>query len=368
MTPPPIRVVVVDDSRVIQGVLRRMLSRLPGLEVVATAENVAEARYKIAEHRPDVVTLDINMPGMNGLDYLEQIMTERPIPVVILSADATPGSAAVARATEAGAAAIVAKPEHGTTAEFQQMLASLERAIFRAARRRPSARSFTSSSRASAPPRHRPAPVTAARGTPRPGLCQDTPIFIGSSTGGPQALREILNALPPNMPPIIIAQHMPSNFTESLARRLNDEVALEVAEARSGESLVPGRVLVAPGHVHLKVRANGSSAYVHTVDEIPGHLYRPSVDVLMTSAARAFGPRCIGVLLTGMGTDGAAGLRTLRDHGAHTVVQDQVTSMIFGMPRAAIEAGAAETVCSLGRIADQLCEWLTLAKAAAKAG
>ncbi len=363
-----IRIVVVDDSRVIQGVLTRMLNRVPGLSVVATAEDVASATRVIAELRPDVVTLDINMPGGNGLDYLEKLMASHPLPVVILSADATPGSAAVSRATQAGAAAIVAKPEHGTTSEFQDMLATLERAIFRAARRRRPVTGPINVPGSSA------RPVTAARAAPRrvrwsgPPLRQDVPVIIGSSTGGPHALREILSALPPNMPPILIAQHMPSNFTDSLARRLDAEVALEVVEARSGESLHPGRVLVAPGHVHLKVRAARASApaFVHTVDEIPGHIYRPSVDVLMRSAAQAFGDKCIGVLLTGMGSDGAAGLLEMRRVGARTVVQDEATSMIFGMPRAAIELGAAEQVKPLGRIAPLLCEWL--AATSAKAG
>lgn len=374
MNAAPIRILVVDDSRVIQGVLKRMLSRIEHLEVVGTAENVDEARRKLGELAPDVMTLDVNMPGTDGLDFLDEIMAQRPLPVVVLSSMVGPGTAESLRATKLGAAAVVPKPIHGSTPEFQEMLATLERVISRACGRRSSPSALEPApSPVAAPSRPSRAALPTPRPSPKPAIAvADLPplregglVVIGSSTGGPRALRELLGALPANMPPIVIAQHMPSNFTDSLARRLDAEVALEVVEARSGDPLVPGRVLVAPGHMHLKVRRGGKIGFVHTVEVIEGHIYRPSVDVLMESAAKAYGDEAIGVLLTGMGTDGAQGLLALRKAGAHTVVEDKSTAMIFGMPRAAIEAGAAEQTRPLPRIAGLVVDWLSPRRARA---
>ena len=326
----PARVVVVDDSPTMRGLISATLRRDPELQVVGAAGDPLEAREMIKELNPDVITLDIEMPNMSGLDFLERIMRLRPMPVVMVSTLTQAGADATLRALELGAVDCVAKP---TSAQASEGLSELAAKVKVAAR-------------ASVRPAGR-----IAQPKVRTGYAPaDTILAIGSSTGGVEALLTILANFPENCPPTVITQHMPATFTKSFAARLDRICGGRVEEATDGAPLEVGRVYLAPGgEAHLEVvRAGGLRCRLRQGDLISGH--RPSVDALFNSVAHAVGSNACGVILTGMGRDGAAGLKAMRDAGARTVGQDEASCVVYGMPRAAFETGAVERQASLADI------------------
>ncbi len=319
-----IRVLVVDDSATMRAMISRVLQRDDGITVVGQACDPLEARQAIKALNPDVVTLDIEMPGMNGLDFLERLMRLRPMPVVMISSHTSSGAEATLRALELGAVDCVAKPRLGDMTGFDRLPE-----IVRAAQG------------ARVRPLHQ-APVAVAQSGFVPG---DRLLAIGASTGGVEALLAILAGFPPNCPPTLITQHMPATFTASFAKRLDRSCAATVEEARDGAPLSPGRVYLAPGgvaHLELSGPAKGPwSCRLTDGGAVNGH--RPSVDVLFASVAATAGARSVGVILTGMGRDGARGLLAMREAGARTLGQDEASSVIYGMPKAAFESGAVQS-------------------------
>ncbi|MGM0586588.1 MAG: protein-glutamate methylesterase/protein-glutamine glutaminase [Pseudomonadota bacterium] len=335
------RVVAVDDSRLMRGLIRAALEAEGDLEVVGLAGDVAEGRQVIRETDPDVVTLDVEMPGMNGLEFLEKIMTLRPMPVVMVSSLTAEGAETTLAALQIGAVDAVRKPEGAAPMEaFGRALREKVRMAARArVRRRPAA--------AAQPARA----ALATRGGWKRGL-----VAIGASTGGVGALAELLEGLPPDLPPVVITQHMPEGYTVRFARRLREKLGRDVDEAREGETLAPGMVRIAPGdrHLEVSVAARRFVTRVGSAPPVSGH--RPSVDVLFGSVARAAGPGAVGAILTGMGRDGAAGLRAMRGAGAATLGQSAKTCVVYGMPRAARDLGAVAEELDLDRLAARICE------------
>ena len=332
-----IRVVIIDDSPTMRAILTNRLSKEPDIEVVAAAANAAEGRQMIRELDPDVVTLDIEMPGMNGLDFLAKIMELRPTPVIIVSGTTQRGDENTARALALGAVDCYAKSSGGAGLDDAGRLAEMIREASRV--------QFT----ARAPATQR--VVQEARGSllERPAL-----IAIGSSTGGVEALQTVLGSFPADCPPTVIVQHINARFAPAVARTLDQSCPPRILIAEPDMPMKPGHVYLAPGDDrHLSI--GGSSSYhckLRTGDPVSGHL--PSVDVLFASVAEVVGARAVGILLTGMGADGAQGLLAMARSGAHTIAQDEATCTVFGMPRAAISLGAANVVAPLGSIARHL--------------
>ncbi|MGH7592047.1 MAG: protein-glutamate methylesterase/protein-glutamine glutaminase [Gemmatimonadales bacterium] len=344
MTPRPLSVLVVDDSAVVRQALAVILSAEPDL-IVTAASDPFFAMEKMGKARPDVIVLDLEMPRMDGMTFLRKIMAEDPIPVVICSGSAAEGTEAAIKALEAGAVEVVPKPELGVRAFLHDAADQLVETIRVAAQVR-------LRRRGAAPPVTRPVPVLQAR-PPVAGTASaaDRVIAIGSSTGGTDALRTILEAMPLDAPPIVIAQHMPARFTTAFARRLDGICRVQVKEAASGDVLRAGAAFIAPGDRHLLVRRHGEGWSLLVDDGPRVSRHRPSVDVLFGSVARSVGGRGVGVLLTGMGDDGADGLLAMRRAGATTICQDEATSVVWGMPKVAIERGAAGAVLPLDQIA-----------------
>ncbi|MBI1686901.1 protein-glutamate methylesterase/protein-glutamine glutaminase [Caulobacter hibisci] len=331
-----IRVLVVDDSATMRGLITAALNRDPEIEVVGAAGDPFEARGMIKALNPDVVTLDIEMPNMNGIEFLEKIMRLRPMPVVMVSSLTQAGAEMTLRALELGAVDCVGKPTTATgTAEALAEVAEKVRTAARASVR----------TKADA------APVTARRGNYLPS---GDVVSIGSSTGGVEALLAILTQFPETCPPTVITQHMPATFTASFAARLDRASGAKVQEATDGALLEPGKVYVAPGGAtHLEVvRSAGLRCRLTAGDPVSGH--RPSVDVLFRSVAQAVGEKAVGAILTGMGRDGAQGLLQMRQAGARTVGQDEASCVVYGMPRAAFEIGAVEKQVSLSSIGQSI--------------
>lgn len=328
----PVRVLIVDDMPSMRAIVGQKLRCDPGIEVVGEASDPFEARDLIKMLHPDVITLDIEMPRMSGLEFLEKIMRRRPTPVIMISGLTQAGAADSIKALAMGAFDCVAKPSHGDFGEAFSDLADKVKAA------------------AKAKIRH--APNKPSRAMPLGDFVgNDKIIVIGASTGGVEALLELLSDFPVNCPPTVITQHMPALFTKSFAARLDLTCAPSIQEAHDGALLVPGQVFIAPGGpAHLELHGRGQIRC--RLREAPletGH--RPSVDVLFRSAASVFGDRCVGVLLTGMGKDGASGLRAIRDAGGRTLGQDAASCVVHGMPRAALELGAVERELPLARIA-----------------
>lgn len=330
------RVLVVDDSAVVRDVIVRALSRDREIDVVGSAPDAYAAWTQIVQLRPDVMTLDLEMPGMNGITFLHKLFQLHPIPVVVVSSLTPVGSDRAIEALEAGAVEVVAKPR--SSAGLDRMIGMLSAIIKGAGGAR------------IAPRRSRAVAALSSRRAAR------KVVAIGASTGGTQALQQVLMALPKEAPGIAIVQHMPEGFTASFARRLDHACAVEVKEAKDGDELSPGRVLIAPGNRHLLVRRSGSRYRAEVTDGplVTGH--RPSVDLLFQSFARAAGAGAVGVLLTGMGSDGARGLLEMRKAGASTVAQDEASCVVYGMPREAVALGAAERVSPLSRVAETILE------------
>ena len=335
----PIRVLVVDDSATMRGLISLALRRDPGIEVVATASNPLTARDAIKAHNPDVITLDVEMPGMNGLDFLDKIVRLRPTPVIMVSNLTGKGTETAIEAMQIGAVDCIAKPAPGDAHPF----AELPRLVKAAAGAKVAARGAVSAADAKQREQRRPL-ITTYESDGRI-------VAIGSSTGGVEALSSFIAQLPENCPPTVIVQHMPPDFTASLAARLDRLNAPKVTEARDGAALEPGHVYIAPGGSrHLEVEdSHGLRCRLADGEPVNGH--SPSVDVLFNSVARVARANAVGVILTGMGRDGAQGMLAMRQAGASTIGQDEATSLIYGMPKVAFEIGAVERQLPLDRIA-----------------
>jgi two-component system chemotaxis response regulator CheB len=351
-----LRVLVVDDSAVVrQGVLM-LLERVPGMTVEVASDPII-AQQKMKGQRPDVVLLDLEMPRMDGLTFLRQLMREEnPVPVVVCSGLVGPGSEAAVRALQEGAVEIIPKPPLGVGDFLRESRERFVETIRNAARAHPRPRRALvlgpERSSSGALPR---APVLGPERSSSGALLRvttDKVVAVGASTGGTEALRLLLESMPPDCPGLVIVQHMPELFTSAFAKRLQQLCRIEVKEAAYGDRILQGRALIAPGNRHLRVRRNGGHYQVELVDgaRISGH--RPSVDVLFQSVAQAAGANAVGVLLTGMGEDGAEGLLAMKQAGAVTLAQDEASCVVFGMPRAAIERGAVDQVLPLGAIGE----------------
>jgi two-component system chemotaxis response regulator CheB len=341
-----IKVLCVDDSALIRSLMTEIINGQPDMMVCATAPDPLVARELIKQHNPDVLTLDVEMPRMDGLDFLEKLMRLRPMPVVMVSSLTERGSEITLRALELGAVDFVTKPKVGIRdgmLEYAEKLADKIRAASRA-RVRQAAPASAAAAR-SAGTAHAPAPMFN-----NPLVSTEKLIIIGASTGGTEAIREVLVPLPPDAPAVLIAQHMPPGFTKSFAQRLNGLCRITVKEAEHGERVLPGHAYIAPGHAHLLLARSGANYIAHLSDEAPVNRHRPSVDVLFRSAAQHAGKNAIGVILTGMGRDGAAGLLDMRKAGAYTLAQDEASCIVFGMPREAIALGAADDVAPLSEM------------------
>jgi two-component system, chemotaxis family, protein-glutamate methylesterase/glutaminase len=342
------RVVVVDDSALIRGLLAEIINRQPDMQCVGSAADPLAAREIIRELNPDVITLDIEMPRMDGLEFLSRLMRLRPMPVVMVSTLTERGAEATMKALELGAVDFVAKPRLGV-ADGMRLLATDITEKIRTAAKATVRRAPASLPQASAAPSR---PASIGR------LSTEKLIFIGASTGGTEATRAVLAQMPADTPAILITQHMPPGFTTSYAARLNAASQMHVAEAQDGERILPGHAYLAPGGRHLWVERSGANYVARLGDGEPVNRHKPSVDVLFASAARVVGANAIGIMLTGMGADGAKAMRDMRDAGAWNVAQDEASCVVFGMPREAIAHGAVQEVLPLAQIAPQVLERL----------
>ncbi len=335
-----IRVLVIDDSALVRDILSQGLAMDPAIEVVGTASDPYAARDKIVKLIPDVLTLDIEMPRMDGVEFLRKLMPQYPLPVVVVSALTKRGASVTLAALEAGAVDVVTKPSVDVARGLSAMLADLREKVKIAAATNVSARRISQQAY--------PEPLRADS----KALAESTDkvIAIGASTGGTQAIRRILQAFPSTMPGVVIVQHMPPGFTRHFADSLDEICAMEVKEARTGDRVMPGQVLIAPGDRHMAVRRSGG---IYLVEcrygaNVCGHC--PSVEILLQSVAKHVGANAVGVMLTGMGSDGAEGMAAMRRAGARTVAQDEATSVVFGMPKAAYERGGVELLVPLDMI------------------
>jgi len=348
------RVVVVDDSALVRGLLTEIIDRQTDMCCVGAASDPLVAREMIRNLNPDVITLDVEMPRMDGIEFLSRLMRLRPMPVVMVSTLTERGAEVTLRALELGAVDFVAKPKMGVADGLRQLGHDITEKI-RAAARAKVHRMPTPAAAASGTATPTPAaPPVAALGR----LSTEKIIFIGASTGGTEATREVLVQLPADAPAVMIAQHMPPGFTKSYAARLDTLCRIAVAEARDGERVLPGHAYIAPGGHHLSVERSGANYIARVVDGEPVNRHKPSVEVLFESAARVVGRNALGVMLTGMGADGAKAMRSMRDAGSFNLAQDEASCVVFGMPREAIAHGAANEVLSLLKIAPRLMEYL----------
>jgi two-component system, chemotaxis family, protein-glutamate methylesterase/glutaminase len=331
-----IKVLIVDDSAVVRQILQGALSADPDIQVVGTAPDPYVARDMIVEFKPDVVTLDVEMPRMDGITFLRKLMRHYPLPVIIVSSLTSAGGELALEALAAGAVEVMCKP--GASLTLDDMTAELIAKIKTAAVARVSKREDVG-------------------GTSKVALVGRTTnqiVAVGASTGGTVALEYVLRRMPADAPGMVIAQHMPALFTKQFADRLNRLSAMEIREAQEDDSVLPGVALVAPGDKHLLLRRSGMRTFVSVKDGPLVHQQRPSVDVLFRSVAHTAGKNAIGVIMTGMGVDGAAGLTEMRQAGAHTIAQDEASCVVFGMPKAAIEMGAVERVLPIKEIPDAI--------------
>ena len=337
-----IRVLIVDDSILFREVLARELSKDFGIEVIGTAQDPFDARDKILELKPDVVTLDVEMPKMDGIAFLKKLMPQYPLPVIVVSSS----SENVLNSLNAGAVDFVTKPDSGRSGSLPAFINELIVKIKIASTAKVG--SFKKD--------YQPVKFVSDKGT----AMRDMVVAIGASTGGTEALYSIITTLPRDMPGILVVQHMPPVFTRLYAERLNNSCPLEVKEAEDGDLLKPGRVIIAAGEHHLQLKKGSSGYYVKSQpgEKVSGHC--PSVDVLFDSVAQVAGAHAIGVILTGMGSDGAKGLLNMKKAGAWTIGQDETTSTVYGMPMVAYNIGAVMKQLPLGKIAQEICNQLSL--------
>ncbi len=362
------RVIVVDDSALVRGLLGEIINRQSDMQCIGAASDPLVAREMIRSLDPDVITLDVEMPRMDGLDFLARLMRLRPMPVVMVSTLTERGAEVTLKALELGAVDFVAKPKIGVADGLRLLGQEITEKIRIAARARvrrlapapgthagPVAGAGTA--RGAAATGAAPAGETAQR--PLPGrISTEKLIFIGASTGGTEATREVLLQLPADAPAVLITQHMPPGFTKSYATRLDGLCRIRVAEAQDGERVLPGHAYIAPGGQHLSVERSGANYVARVSAGEPVNRHRPSVEVLFESAARTVGRNALGVMLTGMGADGARAMRAMRDAGSWNICQDEASCVVFGMPREAIAQGAADEVLPLAQIAPRLIERL----------
>jgi two-component system chemotaxis response regulator CheB len=334
----PIKVLIVDDSVFIRKLLTEILQADPALQVVGAANDPIEAKEMMNTLNPDVLTLDVEMPHMDGVSFLEKIMRLKPLPVVMISSKTTESADVTLRSLALGAVDFITKPSNFAFKEIENMADMIREKVKNAAK------ANLNIQRTKAPARTV-APIA---------IKSDMIVAIGSSTGGVEALETILKNLPATMPPIVVTQHMPPYFTESLAKRLNALLPLTVVEAKDGDRLQAGYVYIAPGGRHLVLKGTKYNTLATLLDTEKVNSHRPSVDVMFQSVAEAFGSKAVGVILTGMGTDGAMGLKAMRDRGAQTLGQNQATCVIYGMPKAAMAAGGVCQELPLNDIAPKL--------------
>jgi two-component system chemotaxis response regulator CheB len=348
----PLRVLVIDDSASVRQAMTAILSADPEIEVIAAAADPFAAARHIQEEVPDVITLDVEMPRMDGITFLRKLMSQRPIPVVMCSSLVEEGSETLLQALEAGAVDVILKPRVGVADHLAEAHLMIRETVKGAARARLGARRV----RATAPAQKLTADAVLPPPTGRAmSRTTEMVVCIGASTGGTEALREVLEALPANSPGIVIVQHMPESFTRAFARRLDGLCQIDVKEAEDGDTVMRGRALIAPGGLRHTMLERQGARYVVSVREGPlVSRHRPSVDVLFRSAARNAGANAVGIILTGMGDDGARGLLEMKEAGARTFAQDEATSVVFGMPKEAIARGAADKVIPLGGVAREL--------------
>ena len=342
-----IRVLVVDDSALVRSLLSEIINREPDMRCVGAASDPLVAREMIRQLAPDVITLDVEMPRMDGIDFLGKLMRLRPMPVLMVSTLTERGAEVTLRALELGAVDFVAKPRIGV-ADGLRLLAEDICAKLRTA--------------AQAQVRRLPSPAASAPQRPAaPGLGRlstEKIVFIGASTGGTEATRELLMGLPADAPAVVITQHMPPGFTRSYAARLDSLCRIRIKEAADGDRILPGHGYIAPGGLHLTVERSGANYLARVRDGDAINRHKPSVEALFDSAARVVGPNALGVMLTGMGADGAKAMKAMRDAGSYNICQDEASCVVFGMPREAIAQGAAHEVLPLQRIAPALLERL----------
>ncbi len=347
-----IRVLVVDDSALMRQLLTELMSSDPEIEVVGAARDPFVAREMIKQLSPDVLTLDVEMPRMDGLTFLRNLMRLRPMPVVMISTRTAAGAEASLEALAIGAVDFVTKPESDVVRELAGYREEIIDKVKVAAR----ARVMRRTEQAVRPRYSADAILPAAAAARSRAVFGTRLVALGASTGGAEALTEVIGALPPDSPPVVVAQHMPPGFTASFARRLDGLSRVRVSEAVDGEPITPGHVYIAPGQLHLLVERSGAQLVCRLSDGPPVNRHRPSVDVLFRSVAAVVGRSAVGALLTGMGDDGARGLHELRETGAPIMVQDEATSVVWGMPGSAVRLGPVEDVLPLGQIAARLME------------
>ena len=346
---------IIDDSAVVRQVLADIINKTPGLRVMAVAPDPLYALEKMQREWPDVIVLDVEMPRMDGITFLRKIMDEHPTPVVLCSTLTEKGADTTMQAMAAGAVEIIVKPKLALKRFLEESSAALVNAIKAAAQARvPRVRA------APAPARPIPPKLTADAIIPAAtaqAMAQTTEriVAIGTSTGGTQALEVVLTALPRVAPGIVVVQHMPEKFTEAFATRLNSVCAIEVREAKHNDRVIPGLALIAPGGKHTLLKRSGAYYFVEVVDGPPVSRHRPSVDVLFRSTAKAAGRNALGIIMTGMGDDGAAGLKEMFDVGARTLAQDEASCVVYGMPKEAVKRGAVQRSVPLSLIAAEIC-------------
>ena len=332
------RVLVVDDSALIRGVMTELLSSDPDLEVVGTAQDPYIARDKIKTLNPDVLTLDVEMPKMDGLTFLQKIMAGHPMPVVMVSSLTESGCETTLRALEIGAVDFITKPkidvQHNMNELSQEITSKVKAAAAATVKKRVATVENAERIRELA------SQSSMIKTT-------DTIIAIGASTGGTEALKDLLEVLPPNTPPIVITQHMPERFTKTFANRLDELCQISVKEAEEGDSVIPGQALLAPGNYHMELRRSGARYHVSLNQQAAVNRHRPSVDVMFQSVARYAGANSLGVILTGMGNDGAAGMLEMKNVGSFNLAQDEASCVVFGMPKEAIKAGGVDKILPL---------------------
>lgn len=350
-----IRVLIIDDSASVRQTMTAILQEDPEIEVIGAASDPFSAARRLQEEVPDVITLDVEMPRMDGITFLKKLMSQCPVPVVMCSSLTEEGSETLLQAMEAGAVDVILKPRIGVADHLAEHNLQIRDVVKAAAKARVRGRPVVRESKPNGPEKK----LTADAVLPPPSgraMSRTTEMVgcLGASTGGTEALREVLEALPANSPGIVVVQHMPENFTRAFASRLNTLCEVDVKEAADGDPVLRGHVLIAPGGKHMMLERQGARYYVSVRDGPLVSRHRPSVDVLFRSAARAAGANAVGVIMTGMGDDGARGLLEMKQAGARTFAQDEATSIVFGMPKEAIARGAADRVVPLGHIAREL--------------
>ncbi len=349
-----IKVMIIDDSAVVRQTLTSLLSEEKDLEVIDTAQNPIFGEKKIAKNKPDVLILDIEMPQMDGLTFLKKLMSENPIPTIICSSKTEKGGKNALTAIELGAVEIIQKPKVGTKEFLNESRIRICDVVRAAASTSPKIRKQTPSKPMSVQPKLTADAVISRSHAPLKIDTTEKIVAVGASTGGTEALRVFLEAMPVNAPGIVIVQHMPEHFTKSFAQRLNSLCQIEVKEAENNDVILPGRAIIAPGNRHMLLKRQGARYYVELKDGPLVCRHKPSVDVLFRSAARYSGSNTIGVIMTGMGDDGARGMEEMKESGAYNIAQDEASCVVFGMPNEAIKRGSVDLILPLQKIAPEV--------------